>query len=192
MLSFCRSGLLALTLMSGSIADAQAQPVQRISHIDWVSDVSIERLQDKSVLTEYFGEGASNKYKDITFRVGFIPRFGCAPLITFTFAGESVTSVQSNIDASKFPTDLSRLDIEIDGARMAFPALLDDNRDHHSVYMNADLQRRITARLRIEVGNRMSVLLRNGKRLNFSLMGSRDAISIANQNCRRHDPSIQG
>jgi len=72
---------------------------------------------------------------------------------------------------------------------LSFPTLLDNDGDVVSVYLNASLQRRITTRLRIEVGTRMQYLMRNGKQLNFSLMGSRDAIRIANQNCRRHDPT---
>jgi len=190
MLSFCRSGLLALTLVSGSIAYAQAQ-IQRISHQSWVSDVSIERLQDKSVLTEYFGEAASSEHDNVHFRVGFIPRFGCAPLITFKFGDQAIVDYRLNSD-SDYPDNLGDLAVSIDGATMSFPTLVDNDNTHVSVYMNTSLQRRITARLRVEIGSRMRVALSNGKLLAFSLQGSRDAISIANQNCRRHDPEIQG
>ena len=198
MLSFCRSGLLALTLVSGSMADAQAR-TQRIIHSDWVSDVTSERLRDQSVLTEYFGESVSKEHKDVVFRIGFIPRFGCAPLITVNFGNEALaasatesSNQQGKISPANLPSDLSRIGVWIDGASLAFPTLIDKNDDHTSVYMNADLQRRITARLRVEIGSQMRVELRNGERVHFSLLGSRDAISIANQNCRRHDPSVQG
>lgn len=200
MLSFYRSGLLALTLVSGSIVGVQASGIQRITHQEWVSDVSVERLQDKSVLTEYYGESASREHDGIRFRVGFVPRFGCAPLITFHF-GEKGQSTgepfkgETLIDA-KAPAnnailngaDLSGLQVSIDGAALSFPTLVDNDLSHMSVYMNADLQRRITTRLRVEIGSGMVLALSNGKKLNFRLNGSRDAISIANQNCRRHSP----
>lgn len=188
MLSFRRSGLLALTLMGGFIANAQAQ-TQRMSHQAWVSDVSIERLEDKSVLTEYFGEGPSSEHDDVIFRVGFIPRFGCAPLITLKFGDKALS--QLKLPMFNEP-DVSSLVVTIDGSPLAFEGLIDKNTDHASVYMNANLQRRLTTRLRVEVGDRMKVKLPDGNTLNFSLLGSRDSISIANQNCRLHDPSIQG
>jgi len=191
MVSFYRSGLLALTLMSVSMTDLQAQ-TQRMFHNTWVSDVSVERLQDKSVLTEYFGEVVSKEHEDVIFRVGFIPRFGCAPLITFKFGADALTFQRLDDGRDSFPADLSAMSVTIDGVAMAFPALVDDNADNTSVYLNADLQRRLTSRLRVKIGSRMRVKFSSGKTLNFSLLGSRDAISIANQNCRRHDPSIQG
>ena len=187
MLSFCRSGLLALTLVSGCVANVEAQ-VQRSLHKSWVSDVSIERLQDKSVLTEYFGETQSEESEEITFRVGFIPRFGCAPLITYKFGKNAASGLLPVVQ----PLQIDSLSVFIDGSKLAFPALADENADHHSIYMNADLQRRITAKIRIEVGNKMVVRPGVARQLSFSLQGSRDAISIANQNCRRHDPSNQG
>ena len=191
MLSFYRSGLLALTLVSGSVTEVQAQ-IQRIPHQAWVSDVAIERLQDKSVLTEYFGEGASEEHEDIVFRVGFIPRFGCAPLITFKFGEVAIGDNRSDIDPDYFPNNLGDITVAIDGATLSFPTLVDNDDTHISVYMNSSLQRRITARQRIEIGSSMRIEFGNGKRLDFSLLGSRDAISIANQNCRRHDPDLQG
>jgi len=84
MLSFCRSGLLALTLVSGFMVSVEGQ-VRRIEHRAWASDVAIERLQDNSLLTEYFGETRSSQTADVILRVGFIPRFGCAPLITLKY-----------------------------------------------------------------------------------------------------------
>lgn len=187
MLSFYRSGLLALTLLSGYMADVQAQ-VEVSTHEAWVSDVSIERLQDKSVLTEYFGETVSKQNADVIFRIGFIPRFGCAPLITFKFGKEST----SGLLPETVRNELKALAVSIDGTRLTFPALIDEDGDHYSIYMNANLQRRITAKLKVEIGDDLVVRLRDYKSLGFSLLGSRDSISIANQNCRRHDPSVQG
>lgn len=189
MVSFCRSGLLALTLVGGLVTEAAGQ-TQRIQHRFWASDVTRERLQDNSVLTEYFGESSAENPKNAVLRVGFIPRFGCAPLITMKFgltdaASDSQTPVRN-------PADLNMLSVNIDGTALPFPLLLDRDADHVSVYLNANLQRRLTTKLRIEVGNRMYVRTRNGEAIRFSLLGSRDAISIAHQNCRRHDPSVQG
>jgi len=177
--------------MSGSITGAQAQS-QPLTHQNWVSDVSIERLQDESVLTEYFGESNSREHEDVIFRVGFIPRFGCAPLITLKLGEDAISGERSDFDAAFFPNDLSVLAALIDGASLTFPSLLDEDGDSVSLYLNASLQRRITTRLRVELGNRMQFLMRNGKQLSFSLLGSRDAINTANQNCRRHDPKALG
>jgi len=186
MQSFYRSGLLVLTLMSGYTADvgAQSSPTE---HDAWVSDVSIERLQDSSVLAEYFGESISRENANVSFRVGFIPRFGCAPLITFKFG----KNIDSDVLANIFDRELDSLRVSIDGVSLPFPALVDEDGDHHSIYMNASLQRRITAKLKVEIGTDLSVRVGNSRRLSVSLRGSRDAISIANQNCRRHDPSSQ-
>ena len=196
MLSFYRSGLLALTLVSGAVADTQADTqvevqveVQRMSHQTWVSDVSVERLHDESVLTEYFGESVSQEHRDVVFRVGFIPRFGCSPLITLQLGEGALSGVRSDEDPAYFPNDLSVLAVLIDGQSLSFPTLLDNDGDKVLIYLNASLQRRITTRLRIEVGNQMQYLMQNGKQLTFSLLGSRDAIRVANENCRRHDPT---
>jgi len=191
MLSFCRSGLLALTLVSGAIADTQTE-IQRMSHQTWVSDVSIERLHDESVLTEYYGEAVSDEHTDVVLRVGFIPRFGCSPLITLQLGNGALSGERSEDNPAFFPIDLSILDVLIDGRSLSFPTLLDDDGDKVSIYLNASLQRRITTRLRIEVGSQMEYLMQNGKRLTISLFGSRDAIRVANENCRRHDPTQQG
>jgi len=184
MLSFYRSGLLVLTLVIGFMAELQAQ-VRPSTHADWVSDVVLEELQDKSVLTEYFGQSTSNESPDVFFRVGFIPRFGCAPLITFKFGKESTNGLIPTV----FQAGLESLSVTIDGTVLSFPALVDEDGDHYSIYLNTTLQRRITTKLRVEVGNKLGVTMANSQRLSFSLSGSRDAISIANQNCRRHDPS---
>lgn len=191
MLSVHRSGLLALTLLSCAMADAQAE-IQRTSHQNWVSDVSIERLRDESVLTEYFGETVSAEHSDVVLRVGFIPRFGCSPLVTLQLGEIALSGVRSADDPAFFPIDLSVLAVLIDGQSITFPTLLDDDGDEVSVYLNASLQRRITTRIRIEVGSQMQYVMQNGKRLNFSLIGSKDAIRVANENCRRHDPTSQG
>lgn len=187
MVSFYRSGLLALTLVCVFVTVVEAQ-VQRQEHQAWVSDVSMERLQDQSVLTEYFGESASKESDTVTFRIGFIPRFGCAPLITFKFGKNAPAGLVPVVQ----PSEIASLAVNIDGAKLAFPALADENDDHHSIYMNSSLQRRLTTKIRVEVGNSMVVRPGVAGQLSFSLVGSRDAISIANQNCRRHDPSSQG
>ncbi len=195
MRSFCRSGLLALALVGGGTvgfgpASAVAE-VKRIEHQNWVSHVSRERLADQSMLTEYFGESLATGGKEAALRVGFIPRFGCSPLITFTMALPPVASQESNSNTD--PVEPFRQSsLVIDGAVVSFPSLVDNNGDSASVYMNASLQRRLNVKLRIEVGSRLALLLRNGERYTFSLVGSRDAISIASQNCRRHDPTVQG
>lgn len=191
MLSFHRSGLLALMLVSCAMADTQAE-IQRMSHQTWVSDVSIERLRDESVLTEYFGEAISAEHEDVVLRVGFIPRFGCSPLITMQLGESALSGARSEEDPAFFPIDISVSAVLIDDRSISFPTLLDDDGDEVSVYLNASLQRRITTRLRIEVGSQMQYLMRNGKKLNFSLIGSKEAIRVANENCRRHDPANQG
>jgi len=140
-----------------------------MSHLSWISDVTYERLHDESVLTEYFGESISDEHSDVVFRVGFIPRFGCSPLITLQLGENAISGVRSDEDPEYFPTDLSVLAVLIDGRSLSFPTLLDNDGDTVSVYLNASLQRRITTRLRIEVGTRMQYLMRNGKQLNFSL-----------------------
>jgi len=163
MLSFCRSGLLALT-----------------------------RLQDNSVLTEYYGETNAVGIAGVHFRVGFIPRFGCAPVLTMTFNVNKNPEAASGVLRTRKASDLGSLMVWIDDSPLPFPVLVDEEDDNLLVFLNEDLQRRLTAKLRVEVGNLMDVVTRQNERVRFSLLGSRDSISIANQNCRRHDPSIQG
>lgn len=189
---FCRSGLLALTLVSGFATDAFAQEKSDAQEKtqefrDWRSSVSMEVLPDDSVLTEYYGETLSIENGKVSVRVGFIPRFGCAPLITVKFDKDA----NSNLIPNEKASELDTLSVSIDGIVLPFPAVADESSNHFFVYMNASLQRRITSKIRLEVGNDMVISLRNGQKINFSLLGSTDSITLANQNCRRHDPTLQ-
>lgn len=186
MQSFCRSGLLALTLVSGFTAEAIAQAETK-EFRDWRSAVSMETLQDNSVLTEYYGQTKSSESDEISFRVGFIPRFGCAPLISFTFNKEASIGLRPD----KAPSEMDSLSVSIDGIVLPFPAVADESGNEYSIYLNASLQRRITSKIRIEVGNDLVVNLTGGRKVSFSLLGSSDSITVANQNCRRHDPTLQ-
>jgi len=176
----CRSGILALALGVCLTTKVLAQ-VERIQHKDWFSDLQTDFLADKSVLAEYFGEVQSIDNADVNLRIGFIPRFGCSPLITIQFG-------YNGIDVN----DLTRLRVEVDGSPLRFPVLMDKNSDHVAIFMNVNLQRRIAARIKIDSGSRLRVRDRSGKRYGFSLLGSRDALSIAEQACRVHDPRLVG
>lgn len=181
-----KSGLLALTLVSGISGAAYSQSKTQ-EFRDWRLSVSMETLADDSVLTEYYGETIANESEDISFRVGFIPRFGCAPLITFRFAKTADAGLLPSPNAAELET----LSVSIDGIVLPFPVVADETDSHYSAYMNASLQRRITSKIRIEVGNDMVLSLAGDQKINFSLLGSTDSITLANQNCRRHDPTLQ-
>jgi hypothetical protein len=180
------SGLLILTLQLGCACSA-VMAMDITQHNFWSSGALKNRLPDGSVLTEYYGESTAYTHPDVVFRVGFIPRFGCAPLITI----KAAIAPTENRDRAREISDFNRTRVFIDELPVRFPVVIDEDRGKLSVYMNADLQRRITMRLKLDAASKMRVETSAGEAFQFSLLGSAAAMSSAQQHCRQHNPIAQ-
>ena len=186
MLKLGGSGLLMLTLLLGCV-HTTAMAMDRTQHSSWFSGALKDRLADGSVLTEYYGESASYTDSGVVFRVGFIPRFGCAPLITL----KATIAPTDKRDRARNKSDFENTRVFIDGLPVRFPVVIDEDRGKLSVYMNAALQRRITMRLKLDAASKMSVETRAGEQFEFSLLGSAAAMANAQLHCRQHNPTAQ-
>lgn len=180
------SGLLMLALQL-SCACSVAMAMDRTEHNFWFSGALKDRLPDGSVLTEYYGESTAYTHSDVLFRVGFIPRFGCAPLITLK---ATIAPTESRTRTREI-SDFKNTRVYIDELPVRFPVVIDEDRGKLSVYMNADLQRRITMRLKLDVASKMRVETLAGEQFQFSLLGSAAAMANAQTHCRQHNPTSQ-
>ncbi len=186
MLKLGGSGCLSLAILL-CCASFVASAMDRTQHNAWYSGVLKDRLNDGSVLTEYYGESTAYTHPDVLFRVGFIPRFGCAPLITLKAA---IAPTEARGRTRKM-SDFEDTRVYLDDLPVRFPVVIDDDRGKLSVYMNADLQRRITMRLKLDAALKMRVDTRAGEQFEFSLRGSSAALSNAQTHCRKHNPTAQ-
>ncbi len=180
MVSIYRSGLVALALAACLMTEVVAQ-IDRVRHRDWVSGAQKNVLSDNSLLVEYFGESSASNWSGAHLRIGFIPRFGCAPLF----------SVHIGLGNRKL-SDLNWFRAEVDGSPIDFPVLVDDNIDHAAIYLNVNLQRRIAMRIKVDGGTRFRLRDKAGNLYSFSLIGSRAALAAAERACRVHDPRHAG
>ncbi len=176
---FYRSGLLALTLMSGLVSSVVWAETDRLKFESWFTDAYNERLVDSSILSEYYAETISLENNDVFFRIGFVPRFDCAPMFSLLLAYPS---------DKRDIVDYKAITAAIDGTPLKFPVLLDQNEDHLAVYLNTDLQRRMLARIKVDIGNILMVRSATAELNTFSLLGSREAVDNAEKACRRHSP----
>ncbi len=176
-----RAGSLWFVLAMGN-GYAGEHPAVHIKN--WSSNEIRASLPDQSTMIEFAGETLALANRNALLRVGFIPRFGCTPLITIQ-AGLGWTA-QSEQQRSL--ANLGTISFNIDGTPVQFPTLVDDDIDYASVYFNGDLQRRSTLRLQLDAGDLASIKLNDGETLSFSLMGSLKTLASAEKLCRQHKP----
>lgn len=183
MVSYCRSALAALMLAAGACLLPAHSAANQFSSQNWESARYENSLPDGSVLTEYAGNTRSRRQPGGLLRVGFIPRFGCAPLI----------SVRSQISAGSDSHMLGEVDMpefSIDGVPQRFPSLSELVDNQILLYYNSTLARRVKLRLQIDEGLYSDLRLSNGKRHSFSLLGSRAVLEYAESQCRQHVPGF--
>jgi hypothetical protein len=140
-------------------------------------------LPDGSVLTEYAGNTRAARQTGAIFRVGFIPRFGCAPLI----------SVRSQIrpgSDSHLLGEIYMPEFSIDGTPLRFPSLSELVDNQILLYYNSSLARRVKLRLQVDEGLFSELKLSNGHQHDFSLLGSKAVLEYAENQCRQHVPGL--
>ena len=183
-MSYCISALMALILAAGAcFVSANAASAQYSSQ-NWAYAHYKNTLPDGSVLTEYAGGTRDSLNPGVRFRVGFVPRFGCVPLISL-FTDVEITSdgVDGQLLGSFYVPEFS-----IDRTPINFPVLVEGRNSKIVVYYNGDAPRRIKLRLQIDEGGSSAFRLSNGRKVSFSLLGSRAVLKFAEEQCRQHVP----
>ena len=184
MVSYCRSALLALMLAAGlCFVSANAASAQ-FSSQNWAYARYKNALPDGSVLTEYAGGTQDSLNPDVRFRVGFIPRFGCVPLISLF----SDVVIPSDGTGGLLLVNFSVPEFSIDRTPVSFPSLVEGRNDKIVVYYNGDVAHRIKLRLQIDEGDSAALRFSNGQADSFSFLGSRAVLEFAENQCRQHAP----
>ncbi len=184
MVSYCRSALWALMLAAGAgFVSANAASAQ-FSSQNWAYARYENILPDGSVLTEYAGGTQDALNSDVRFRIGFIPRFGCVPLISLF----SDVIIPTDGSAELLLATFSVPGFSIDRTPMSFPALIEGVDRRVVAYYNGDASRRIKLRLQVDEGGNAAFRFSNGHKVSFSLSGSRAVLDFADVQCRQHAP----
>ena len=176
-----RHAWLALALV-GALSTGTTATKLPVKHDNWWVDEYREKLTDGWDLVEYVAQSQSLAVPGTWLRVGFIPRFGCAPLITIIAEIDS-----QNVDSL---ADYMELEVLLDSTPIHFPVQLDDNKQTVAAYFDANPARQITLRLKIDAGNLLSVTTQSGETLDFSLQGSRHSSAVAEKLCREFVPNL--
>lgn len=180
----CRSGLLFLALVGAFQYEAAADEEAGAVFDNWRSHEQHDMLPDGTVLSEYSAGTHAQDGIDASFRLGFIPRFACTPVI-------AVVAALGNAEGQGEPrslADFESVEFSIDGTPIDFPVLVDDDKPVATIYFNGNLQRRIALRVLVDAGNNMSITTRSGELLSFSLLGSTSSLEAALKSCREHVP----
>jgi len=148
-------------------------------------------LQDGSQLYQYVAEVSPKIETSETdrntqhlpkIRFSFIPRFNCAPIISVVVSPDEKTdeSREQLIEA------LGKLKFSVDGTLVSYPSLTEGAEGKLAAHYDTELQRRNTFRILIEVGSNALVEIEDYGLYNYSLSGSKRAISRSLSRCRSH------
>ena len=187
MVSYCRSALWALMLAAGACFVSANAVAAQFSSQNWAYARYKNELPDGSVLTEYAGGTQDSLNPDVRFRIGFVPRFGCLPLISLY----SDVVIPAGDPGEELLADFSVPGFSIDRTPMNFPALIEGVDRKVVMYYNGDESRRIKLRLQVDEGGSAAFRLSNGLEVSFSLLGSRAVLEFAENQCRGHAPATQ-
>ncbi len=184
MVPYCRSALWALMLAAGACFVSANAVSAQFSSENWAYTRYKNALPDGSVLTEYAGGTQDALNPDVRFRIGFVPRFGCIPLISLL----TDVVIPTDGSAGQLLADFSVSGFSIDRTPISFPVLVEGVNRKVLVYYNGDESRRIKLRLQIDEGGSAAFQLSNGLGVSFSLLGSRAVLEYAEDQCRQHVP----
>ncbi len=184
MVSYCRSALWALMLAAGACFVSANTLAAQFSSQNWAYARYKNTLPDGSVLTEYAGGTQDSLNPDSRFRIGFVPRFGCLPLISLY----TDVIIPSDSTADEMLATFSVPSFSIDRTPIKFPALVEGVNSRVVLYYNGDESRRIKLRLQVDEGGSASFGLSNDQKGAFSLLGSRAVLEYAEAQCREHAP----
>ena len=152
------------------------------SHLNWDGRLERRTLGDSSVLNEYTALTAAIDTDDVAFRVGFLPRFDCSPVIGVRFGGDMASVPEAFFD------DGDTLAVTIDGEALEWPLLIDGGGTATTLWFDGELSRRADIRRRLDVGSRAALTLPNAISVSFSLLGSRRSTAEVESACLTHEP----
>ena len=169
---------------------------------DWKTYELTTGLNDGTSLHQYVSEvssldgkaakavSAENESDEIppepTLRLGFVPRFNCAPIVSLVFP---MASLEPAI-LKKLQAELDDVRFKVDGTSIEFPALIENADSDVMVHYDAELRRRNNFRILVEAGNTAEIEVKglgNEPRVyEYSLNGSKRSISRSLANCLSH------
>ena len=163
-------------------SDAQSDELPGTSHLNWNGRLEQRTLGDSSVLNEYTALTAALDTDDVVFRVGFLPRFDCSPVIGVRFGGDMASVPEAFFD------DGDTLAVTIDGEAVEWPLLVDGGGMATTLWFDGESSRRADVRQRLDVGSRAALTLPNAISISFSLLGSRRSTADVESACLTHEP----
>lgn len=199
------SSLHATTIALDSTAPDSTAPIQgrsdiieksRVSEKDWDSYERTIQLADGTSLHHYVAEvstletaaagaGDSEDTLQPKLRFSFIPRFNCAPIISVIFAADTIDEASRQ----KILLALNQMKFLVDGTSIAFPALTEVTDASLMAHYDTELRRRNNFRILVEAGSTVQIELEldgSARLYDYSLSGSRRAISRSLSNCQTH------
>lgn len=189
-----------LTICTSASALAQADvasiklvlgevPNKTYSEGDWIGFNTSSTLDDGTELNRYVAEVSSEdpvtegSDDSLTIRFTFVPRFNCTPLISIIRKiPERLTEEEKTLIENEF----SELELFVDGTKIAYPGLVEQDSGYLRSFYNTNLQRRANFRILLEVGSTIFVSLGESQEIKFSLSGSKQTISTAMSRCKAH------
>lgn len=187
--------LLALMLTSGLQAQ-ESQPQgggERDNFFrveSWSGYNLVTQLKDDTSLFSYIAEvpnfpveGSERAEHNAILRITFMARFQCSPLIELIGTMPEDTNDETRVEVLR---NFNRLALSIDDEELDFPVFVEQqNKNVHSFY-NANLEGRATMKIYIEIGDHAIITYGDGTKVEFSLIGSRNAVAQALGRCRSH------
>ena len=204
----CACGFSAVTLsalLAGFSLSANANPIlsdaqaKKVILEDWTSYEKATQMSDGTELYQYVAEvipvipegepltvslsETPEKAKPPVIRFSFIPRFGCAPIISV------VTKILSD-DTDEVQDRMSNLlvgiVVSVDGTAVSYPTLVESDAGVFAAHYDTELRRRNTFRVLIEAGNKARIELDGLGEFDYSLKGSKRTISRSKARCESH------
>jgi len=188
-LGFAALSLFGLALATDSENESEETVSDQFSVLDWSGYNRVKPLEDGTFLHHYVAETRIPEADDAqnspttVFRISFLPRFQCSPLIDVI--GTLPTDLPSRARVEKVK-EFNRMSIVIDGEQIDFPTLVELRDDGVHGYYNAALERRMTLRILLELGNRLEIFFDEKRSDLLSLLGSRRALETALGRCKNH------
>jgi len=173
------SAVLALILVGGAGA---ADALPGTAHLKWSGTVSQRTLDDGSLLNEYESRTLAADETDVTLSVGFVPRFGCSPLIGIRLDAALANRIDEAAEGR------SGVLLVIDGRGAPMPFVADADGAATTLWLDEAAPGREQFRRLIDSGSRAELTLPGGESVTFSLLGSRRSLAGTEAACLAHEP----
>ncbi|MCK5924230.1 MAG: hypothetical protein KAG66_25065, partial [Methylococcales bacterium] len=174
-----------------SFAGIAALSVREAAAGQWQAESRQQTLADGSVLTEYYGFTTAADLDNGRLRIGFVPRFGCSPIIGVEI--EQDPALASKSAAVPLPdksilVDGDRLTLVVDREPVEFPLAVDGDKQQTRLWFNGGLEDRKALHSKLDLGNVAELALTSETAVAFSLLGSKSVVDAAQNLCRAHEP----